>query len=76
MRDYKAWLLEGRLTEDGQTYIEAVPGTGHGLGWTTDPDDALHFSREEDAEGLAQAIPMPGEVMRIAEHSWPGVPGL
>lgn len=65
--EYSAWLVENR--SNGQRYLTFDPIDGT-VDWTTNADDACHFSRRVDAEKFAQSEVLE---LHICSHAWPGL---
>ncbi len=64
-----AWLLEAKLDTGAPLYVNHIINGGKPI-LTTDVDDAIRFSRREDAQRIADDIAIHMGVLTPTEHVW------
>lgn len=75
-----AWLIERAGPFWWRTLVTARPATIHiidatnSLEWTADANEAVRFSRKEDADHVAAALDIPRSLMTSTEHVFVSAP--
>jgi hypothetical protein len=64
-----AWLLEAKLEDGAPLYLNHIVNGGKPI-LTTDVEDAIRFSREQDAQRIADDIKLTMGVLTPTEHVW------
>lgn len=60
-----AWLIESKFTGSQVVWWNGVP-EGGGVSFTPDPNAAVRFPRQEDADAVAKHMHM----VKVTEHVW------
>ena len=64
-----AWLLEAKLEDGAPLYLNHIVNGGKPI-LTTDVEDAIRFSRKQDAQRIADDIKLTMGVLTPTEHVW------